>query len=116
MHQYIRQAFEILFTEIGKLAPNIIYLGHVKEVYAEKSGTEVNSLEIDLLGKLKRKIAQDSDAIGYMYRKGNKNYISFKTTDEVACGSRCEHLKNKEILISEMTEEGLKTFWSEIYK
>jgi hypothetical protein len=50
-----------------------------------------------------------------MYRKGDKNILTFKTKEDVACGARPSHLRNKELVISEYTEEGLKTNWNEIY-
>jgi hypothetical protein len=60
-------------------------------------------------------MSSQSDAIGYLYRKGNKNILSFKTNDSVSCGARPDHLKNKEIVVSEMTDKGLVTNWNEVY-
>lgn len=53
--------------------------------------------------------------IMYMYRKGDKTYISFKTNEEVTCGARPVHLRNEEILVSEMIDGELKTYWDKIY-
>jgi hypothetical protein len=114
-YPWLRQAFSKVIEFIKGLAPRVILLGHVKDTVLEKAGSEVNSLDLDLTGKIKRITASNSDAIGYLYRKGNKNIISFKTTDEVACGARPEHLRNQEIVISEVTDEGLVTNWSSIY-
>ena len=52
-----------------------------------------------------------------MFRKGNQNSLSFKTSDEVACWARPPHLTNKEIVISEIDEKTgeLTTFWDSIY-
>jgi hypothetical protein len=41
-----------------------------------------------------------------LYRKGNKNILSFKTSDEISCGARPEHLRNKEIELSTMLDDG----------
>ena len=66
--------------------------------------------------KIKRILSSQSDAIGYMYRKsGNQNILSFATKDDVACGARPQHLRNAEIVISEMTDTGLVTHWDKIY-
>jgi hypothetical protein len=82
----------------------------------EKNGSEFSSLDLDLTGKLKRITTSNSDAIGYLYRKGNKNIVSFKTSDEVACGARQEHLRNQEIVLSELNEDNtIKTNWDKIY-
>lgn len=54
--------------------------------------------------------------IMYMYRKGNKTILSFKTNEEVACGARPEHLRNEEIVVTEMNEKGeLEFHWDKIY-
>ena len=96
-------------------APRIILVGHIKDVLLEKAGSEFTSSDLDLTGKIKRIISSQSDAIGYLYRKGNQNILSFKTTDEVSCGARPEHLRNQEIVISEMTDKGLVSHWDKIY-
>jgi hypothetical protein len=41
--------------------------------------------------------------------------MNFKTNDEVTCGARSEHLVNQEIIISEMVEGKVKTYWERIY-
>ena len=53
-----------------------------------------------------------------MFRKGNQNILSFKTTDEVSCGARSPHLSNQEIVVSEFIEETgeIKTYWDRIFK
>jgi hypothetical protein len=50
-----------------------------------------------------------------MYRKGNKTILSFKTNDEVTCGARPEHLRNEEIVVSEMVNGTLTTDWSKVF-
>ena len=83
----------------------------------EKDGANFSAMDIDLTGKLKRITAAHVDAIGYLYRKGSKkNILSFKTAGDVTCGARPEHLKNKEIVISELDEDGkLITHWNQIF-
>jgi len=116
-YSYLRQAFSNIVEYIKTLAPRVILLGHVKDTQLEKDGVEVSSSDLDLTGKIKRITASQSDAIGYLYRSkdGNKNILSFKTKGDVACGARPPHLRNKEIIISEMTDKGLVTHWNEIY-
>jgi hypothetical protein len=114
-YPYLREAFTKIIEYIKTWAPRIILIGHIKDVMLEKAGTDFNSMDLDLTGKLKRITSSQSDAIGYLYRKGNQNILSFKTTDEVSCGARPEHLRNKEIIISEMTDKGLETYWNKVY-
>ena len=66
--------------------------------------------------KIAQTVAGNSDAIGYVYRKKNKTYINFASTDEV-CGSRCDHLRGKEIMVLEEDEAGnvIASHWDDIY-
>jgi len=116
-YTYLRQAFTNIIEHIKTFAPRIILLGHVKDTQLEKDGVEVSSSDLDLTGKIKRITASQSDAIGYLYRHkdGKSNILSFKTTGDISCGARPSHLRNKEITISEMTDDGLMTHWNEIY-
>lgn len=115
-YPYLREAFTKVVNYISTWAPRIILLGHVKDTVLEKNGAEFNSLDLDLTGKLKRITASNSDSIGYLYRKGNQNILSFKTTDEIACGARPTHLSNKEIILSEQDSDGnITTHWNKIY-
>jgi len=115
-YAWLRTAFDKAVDLIKQFAPNIILLGHVKDSMLEKNGKEFNSSELDLTGKIKRIATSKSDAVGYLYRKGKNNYLSFLTSDEVSCGARPTHLANKEILLSEYTETGeYLTHWDKIY-
>jgi hypothetical protein len=73
------------------------------------------SANIDLSGKLKSLVCANADAIGYMYRKGSKTILSFKTNEEVTCGARPDHLRNKEVVIADSSEGSLKISWDEVY-
>ena len=114
-YPYLRDAFTRVIEYVKTLAPRIILIGHIKDVLLEKAGGDFNALDLDLTGKLKRITTSQSDAIGYMYRKGNKNILSFKTTDEVSCGARPEHLRNQEITVSELKDGKMITHWDKIY-
>ena len=114
-YQWLRQAYNKILDFIRQLAPRIILVGHVKDTMLEKAGNEFNSMDLDLTGKIKRITASGSDAIGYLYRKGNKNIVSFKTSDEISCGARPEHLRNQEIVLSELTDDGVIINWDKIY-
>jgi len=113
---YIRQAFFEVIDFIDTLAPHIILSGHIKDKVVDDKGEMVMSANIDLTGKIKSLICANADAIGYMFRKGNKTILSFKTNEETTCGARPEPLRNEEIIISEMNEKGGLTFhWDKIY-
>jgi hypothetical protein len=112
---YIRQAFFQVLDFIDTLAPHIILSGHIKDAQVNDKGDMVLSANIDLTGKIKSLICANADAIGYMFRKGDKTFINFKTNEEVTCGARPEHLRNEEIVVSEMINGKLKTYWDKIY-
>ena len=112
---YIRQAFFQVLDFIDTLAPTIILSGHIKDKQVDDKGELVMSANIDLTGKIKSMICAQADAIGYMYRKGNKTILTFKTNDEVTCGARPEHLRNEEIVITEMIDGVLKTTWDKVF-
>ena len=115
-YPWLRQAFGDVLKRINLLAPRVILLGHVKDTLLEKNGVSFEALDIQLTGKLKQSTTSKADAIGYLVRKGNKNILSFKTQDEILCGARPEHLRNKEIIISEIDADGnIITHWDEIF-
>lgn len=114
-YKWLKQAFEKILGYIEKLAPRIILVGHVKDIFLAKEGAEFTSADLDLTGKLKRSASSDSDAIGYLFRKKNQTIISFKSSDEVACGARPDHLRGKEIVISEEIDGTVYTYWDRIY-
>ena len=114
-YKWLWEAHTKVIEFIKSFAPKMIQSGHIKDVNLEKTSNTFASMELDLSGKLKRIVTSTSDAIGYLYRKGNQNILSFKTTDEVACGARPEHLSNQEIVLSEKIDGKLMTYWDRVY-
>lgn len=117
-YAWLRKAFERVIKYTQTLCPQIIQLAHVKDSMLEKNGIEVSASDLDLTGKIKRITASKSDAIGYLHRaKNNQNILSFKTTDDIACGARCPHLSNQEIVVSEKkdVDSPLITYWDKVF-
>lgn len=114
-YPYLRDAFVKVIDYIKTWAPRTILVGHVKDTLLEKNGSSFNSLDLALTGKLKLITTSNSDAIGYLFRRGNKNILSFKTTDEISCGARPEHLRNQEIEISELVDNKVVVNWDKIF-
>lgn len=113
---YLRAAFDKIIEYIKTWAPKVIILAHVKDTVLDKNGTEFSVLDLDLTGKIKRTTAAKADAIGYLYRKNNQNILSFKTSDDVSCGARPSHLRNQEIVVSEVLEDGsVVSHWDRIF-
>jgi len=116
---YIREAYKQVIDSFRKVSKYFILIGHLKDKYIEKEGTESVQFELDLTGKLKSITSAESDAIGYVYRKGkngSETWVNFVANENIVCGARPNHLKNKEILIAQSDESGNITyFWDKIY-
>lgn len=115
-YYWVREAFFKILDMIAPFAEHLIMLGHLKDKKLNDTGEMVDAATIDLTGKIKTMICAKSDAIGYLFRKGNETLISFKSNDEVTCGARPEHLRNEEIVVAEMKDGVYTTFWDRIYK
>lgn len=103
---YLRLAFMEMIEKLKKLADNIILVGHLKNSVIEKAGKEVDAKDLDLTGKLKQILCADSDAIGFLHRgKNSELLINFKSSDQILCGSRCDHLRGQIIKIADYDEE-----------
>ena len=89
---YLREAYTRVSNAIDSCFERVIYLGHLKDKVLEKAGKEVSAKDIDLTGKIRNIACANADAIGYMYREGNKTMISFKTAQDIICGARPELL------------------------
>jgi hypothetical protein len=112
----VREAMELVIDFVSKCAPNIILVCHTKDSAVGDSDLNVKS--IDLAGKTGRILSSKSDAIGFLYRDDDSNTIlSFNTNDKfVECGARPAHLRNKDIILGEMQDDGtIKYDWSKIY-
>jgi len=104
----VREKVAKTISHFKEVAEHLIIIGHRKVAYAVTEGNPIVIPEsLDLTGKLKNVIMAGCDAIGYVYR-GEKDelMVSFKSNDSIEAGSRCPHLKGKEV----------KFEWKNIYK
>lgn len=93
---WLRLAFEKLKNYLETLSDEIIYIAHLKDKLIEVAGKEVAAKDLDLTGKIRSITCANADAVGYLYRKGESIIVTFKSSDEITCGSRCDHLKGQE--------------------
>lgn len=114
---YLREAFKMMLDKFKECFDRVILLGHIKDKMIEKAGKEVSAKDIDLTGKLRQIVCANADAIGYLYREKNQNILSFQTSEELICGARPVHLRNKKIVISEYDEaaDRVTAYWEKIY-
>ena len=112
----VREAMEMVINMVSKCAPNIVLVCHTKDSAIADSDVTVKG--IDLAGKSGRVLSSKSDAIGFLYRDDDSNTIlSFNTGDKyVECGARPKHLRNKDVILGEMQEDGELVFhWDRIF-
>lgn len=118
-YHWLRLAFEEIYDMFsGHANKCLIVTGHVKNASINKDGKELNAKDIQLTGKLKLILTSGMDAIGFMYRnkETQQNILSFKTSEQdLATGARPEHLRGKEIVISEITDGNFVTYWSNVF-
>lgn len=115
-YYWLRIAFMKILNKIKMFAPRVVIVAHTKDETLLSGSTEVQVTDIDLPGQLKRLLSESVDAIGYITRKKNQNIISFKSKDGVTCGTRQQHIRNSEFVISEFDEDGnLITYWDKIF-
>lgn len=118
-YYYIREAYKEYIEKIKKLTKRLILIGHLKDTVINKGGKEVAAKELDLQGRLKIIACANADAVGYMYRGDNSELrINFKTSDEIVCGSRCNHLRGQDIKIADYDQtsnELINIDWKLVY-
>lgn len=119
-YYYLRTAVLKVIDMFKELCDEFILVGHIKDTIVDDpaTGEELTERSLDLVGKLAGMVCRRCDGVGYMYRSGNEVHIKFKADKNIAMGCRSEHLKNKDIVISEMNDETgvLTTHWDRIYK
>ena len=117
---YLREAVLKVIDMFKELCDEFILIGHIKDTIVNdpSTGEELSERSLDLVGKLSGMVCRKCDGVGYMYRDGNEVHIKFKAGKNISMGCRSDHLRNKDIVISEMDEETgvLTTHWDRIYK
>lgn len=116
-YHYLRLAYEMMLDKVQSAFPRVILLGHIKDKFIEKAGKEVSAKDVDLTGKVRSITCANADAIGYLYRDGNKTMVTFETMEEIICGARPQHLRNKVLVMAEYKPDTdkLVTYWEKIY-
>lgn len=115
-YKYSREVMVDWFDKLRATGKHIILVAHVKDKFiTSKSGETVQSIDINLTGKVKDIYCAKSDAIGMLVAEGDERYLNFQSKDDSKyMGSRASHLSGK-ILISEKTDKGIQTHWNNIF-
>jgi hypothetical protein len=115
----LRDEFFNLINAFRELGYKIILIGHRRRSIIGETGNEVLIRELDLRGKMRNMIMAYADAIGYVYSSNSSLLVSFKTgaNEDVAAGSRCSYLANREIELARFNDQGqiIESYWEVIY-
>lgn len=118
---WLWKAFEKLLSSYRGLARTLILIGRVKESSINKGEQEIEAIDLDLTGKLKKIVGYDCSAIGIMRKAEddpNTNILSFvNSSDNLATGARISRLANKEFVISKRDPDtgDITTYWENIF-
>lgn len=64
----------------------------------------MSEMAVDLAGKSADIVCGEADAVGYLYREGNKTYLSFEGGDNTIREARSPHLRGQKILVAESND------------
>ena len=107
---YLRKAIKQLIDMFKPLCESLILVCHVKDKQIRKNGEEMSEMAVDLAGKSADLVCGEADAVGYLYREGNKTYLSFEGGDNTIREARSPHLRGKKLLVAESNENNEVVF------
>lgn len=117
---HLREMFKKLYDQLRPACKEcLILLAHPKDSNIVVNGKDLQAVQLNLSGKLAQIVTSKMDAMATMYRKENANInvLNFRTSNkDTISGARVPHLKNKEIEISELKEDGtFVSHWDQIF-
>lgn len=91
-YYHLRNEVILKINTMASVCETLIIISHIKEKLLNKGGIDVSSTDISLTGKLGGMVCALADAIGYLYRDGNKLMVSFETNNNAIMGARFARL------------------------
>lgn len=107
---YTRKAMRKLIDMFKPLCETLILVTHIKDKTIKRNEEEVSEMSIDLAGKLADIVCGEADAVGMIYREGNKTYLTFEGGDGTIREARSQHLRGKKFLVAESDENNEVVF------
>ncbi len=104
-YTYLRKAIRQCLDMFKPLCETLILVTHVKDKAIKKDGEEISEMSIDLAGKLSEIICGEADAVGMIYRRENKTYLTFEGGEDTIREARPLHLRGKKFLIAESNDK-----------
>lgn len=113
---YLREAIKQILGLFTPYCETLILVTHVKDKQIRRDGKELTEVSPDLAGKSGDIICGEADAVGVVYREGNKTFISFEGGDDTVREARCLHLRGKKFCVAESDpDNNLKVDMSKIF-
>lgn len=109
-YTYLRMAIRKVIDMFKPICETLILVTHIKDKAIRINGEEVSELSIDLAGKLADILCGEADAVGAIYRQGNKTYLTFEGGEDTVREARSPHLRGKRFLIGESDSSNNITF------
>ena len=106
---YLRNALKEVVHMFQPYCETLILVCHVKDKQIQMNGVESTKLIVDLAGKTGDIICGEADAVGYVYREGNKTFISFEGGAGDIREARPLHLRGKQFVVGESDENNKLT-------
>ena len=114
---YVRDAFFKVLDSFRGISEYLILVGHTKDKNINKEGKELSENSLDLSGKLERLVCSKADALGFIYREGNKTHVNFNGGGDSIVEARPSHLRGQDLIIMESDDDGnLTYYWDKIFK
>lgn len=101
---YMREALKEMVHMFQPFCETLILVCHVKDKQIREKDVETTQLSVDLAGKLADIICGEADAVGYLYREGNKTILSFIGGDDTIKEARPLHLRGKRFVVGQSDE------------
>ena len=113
---YTRKALKEIIHMFQPYCETLILVCHVKDKQIQMNGAESTELVVDLAGKMGDIICGEADAVGFIYREGNKTIISFEGGAGHIREARPLHLRGQKFVVGESDENNnLKMDMSKIF-
>lgn len=106
---YMREALKEMVHMFQPYCETLILVCHVKDKQIREKDVETTQLSVDLAGKLADIICGEADAVGYLYREGNKTILSFIGGDDTIKEARPLHLRGKRFVVGQSDESNKLT-------
>ena len=104
---YIRMAMKEVVHMFQPYCETLILVCHVKDKQIQLNGVESSKLLVDLAGKTGDIICGEADAVGYVYREGNKTSISVEGGAGDIREARPLHLRGRQFVVGESDKDNI---------